>query len=467
MNEALKGDILVPAYLANRVDVYRCPDCGDPVHYKYGKKIRAHFAHYPESTCSYAGAGSLMTEDHMHVQKGIHQALLGHPDVVRVWLEHQTVNDEGGWRQADIFAELASHKVYVFEVQHSPISKETAVARRTHYLERGYELVWVLTIADLAIDSSSIDYGRPLDGWQELLAELNAGIVYLYQMSELIAFYHMPADFRGKRGFFEYGERSRFFEPRHPVLIQPSARRDFVENWVEEIRGEMQKEREAEEERKIEESRHRYRQDLAQHHEQLANYPKELEQYERELAMYKERQAEYASLLAANSARMDVYKRECEKWDAWYKAAGNELDAPYRRLRESLLMVVWDWYPDRHEPEEIRNSYRRASEQLRDAEAKTQLGGSAIFVGPGVAVRRADRDHEARLDLLERELRAIGDLTGQWIPRPDKPEQSERFVELRNWIRLQPLMVEPVKPSRPQIPDMLSGLIDEDGELLE
>jgi hypothetical protein len=82
----LTGEI-VTAYLSSKAHgPFKCPDCGDEVILKTGKRTVNHFAHVNPLACQYADNES---DEHRRCKMEIFQALQKEPHVRNVALEHR------------------------------------------------------------------------------------------------------------------------------------------------------------------------------------------------------------------------------------------------------------------------------------------------------------------------------------------------------------------------------------------
>src|SRR5579859_6209516 len=100
---------------------FYCPACQETLIFKQGRKVIAHFAHYPETTCTYTNEGE--SDEHRLAKLEIYQALLQASGVTDVRLERylQDVRPDVSF--------VKNGQLVAVEIQVSQLSRED-VARR-------------------------------------------------------------------------------------------------------------------------------------------------------------------------------------------------------------------------------------------------------------------------------------------------------------------------------------------------
>ncbi len=114
---------------------FRCPDCGDEVILKTGKRTVNHFAHVNPLACLYAENES---DEHRRCKMEIFLALQKEPHVRNVALERPL-----GTNRPDVSAEINGVPVAI-EVQISSLSLETITQRTMEYARKGIYVLWLL-----------------------------------------------------------------------------------------------------------------------------------------------------------------------------------------------------------------------------------------------------------------------------------------------------------------------------------
>jgi competence protein CoiA len=131
----LTGEI-VTAYLASKAHgPFKCPDCGDEVILKTGRRTVNHFAHVNPLACRYAENES---EEHRRCKMEIYGSLQRHTAVRNVALERPL-----GTNRPDVSANINGVPVAI-EVQISSLSLETIQQRTMEYARKGIYVLWLL-----------------------------------------------------------------------------------------------------------------------------------------------------------------------------------------------------------------------------------------------------------------------------------------------------------------------------------
>ncbi len=120
---------------ADEVTAHRecfCPVCNGPLISKPGKGgRRPHFAHQPDSECSYSLDKDNKSEWHRRMQEYF----------PREAQEYRFKDEETGEVHiADVYFE---QELTVLEFQHSPIDKEEFISRTAFHLKHGRRVVWL------------------------------------------------------------------------------------------------------------------------------------------------------------------------------------------------------------------------------------------------------------------------------------------------------------------------------------
>ena len=143
---------------------FRCPGCKERVILKQGHIVVHHFAHYPDSRCSF-GTGETLA--HLHAKYVMVTSLRQ-----RGWrAEVEYVPEGNPGRCIDVIT-WPPHlrRGLVIEFQHTPIDPETIFKRADDYAELGYAQVWVpFWKPDLVVTVESRPYPKyvaaPFERW--------------------------------------------------------------------------------------------------------------------------------------------------------------------------------------------------------------------------------------------------------------------------------------------------------------
>lgn len=124
-----------------------CQFCGEKVIPRVGKHNRPHFAHQPDSDCTYGNNKDAKSPWHRHMQD------LFPRDAIEV-----RFSDSNGklCHIADVY--LKESKT-VIEFQHSPISAEDFKSRTSFHVSEGRRIIWVF---DISKKESPLGYLREL-----------------------------------------------------------------------------------------------------------------------------------------------------------------------------------------------------------------------------------------------------------------------------------------------------------------
>lgn len=112
-------------------DQYTCPGCGQPVYLKRGQLKRPHFAHYKEGCDSFAEGETL---EHLTLKASFFQwaQKAGYQPQLEAYLPEIA-------QRPDI---LLNDRT-ALEIQCSPLKLARLIERTQHYLEAGYQVIWI------------------------------------------------------------------------------------------------------------------------------------------------------------------------------------------------------------------------------------------------------------------------------------------------------------------------------------
>lgn len=127
----------VEADVAERGQVYLCPQCERPVTLKRGQIRIAHFAHKPPTDCSWAQGETLA---HLEAKKRICGAFASRG--LRAEVEY-VVPSLPSYRRADVMIWSPSNVRVAVELQHTSISIDEIEKRAFSYARAGVAQVWV------------------------------------------------------------------------------------------------------------------------------------------------------------------------------------------------------------------------------------------------------------------------------------------------------------------------------------
>jgi len=127
---------IVEAYFSNKAQApFLCPECGDVVILKSGRKRANYFAHTNPLACKF---GAKESEAHENCKKQIFEALKQHPAASSVALERSL-----GTNRPDVCAYINGVPVAI-EVQISSLSLDTIMRRTVDYARKGIYVLWLL-----------------------------------------------------------------------------------------------------------------------------------------------------------------------------------------------------------------------------------------------------------------------------------------------------------------------------------
>ena len=144
-----------------------CPMCREPLILKHGKKVVAHFAHWPGADCDYAGEGE--SEEHRLIKREIYQTLLNAPGVTDVRLERylQEVRPDVSF--------VFHGQLVALEIQLSQLAPEQIKQRTIAYARKNIAVLWMPSCSSELFEQRY----APRD-WERYLHQLYYGKVYYW-----------------------------------------------------------------------------------------------------------------------------------------------------------------------------------------------------------------------------------------------------------------------------------------------
>ena len=194
---------------------FYCPACQETLIFKQGRKVIAHFAHYPEATCAYTNEGE--SDEHRLAKLELYQALLQAPGVSDVRVERYLQDV-----RPDVSFVLRGELVAV-EIQVSQISRADIAWRTEAYARKNIAVLWM----PLLFQEVCEDRYAPKD-WERYLHTMYYGKVYYFAENLEL----QPVKFGEyllAPGWYAPERRSKRFVTtvlRSPVLIT-----DLVPRW--------------------------------------------------------------------------------------------------------------------------------------------------------------------------------------------------------------------------------------------
>lgn len=146
---------------------FYCPACQETLIFKQGRKVVAHFAHYPEATCTYTNEGE--SDEHRQAKLEIYQALLQAPGVSDVRLERYLQDV-----RPDVSFVLNGQLVAV-EIQVSQLSRDDIAWRTIAYARKDIAVLWT----PLLLEEVCENRYAPKD-WERYLHAMYYGKVYYF-----------------------------------------------------------------------------------------------------------------------------------------------------------------------------------------------------------------------------------------------------------------------------------------------
>jgi len=192
----LTGEI-VNAYFASKAHgPFKCPDCGDEVILKTGRRTVNHFAHVNPLACLYAENES---EEHRRCKMEIYLALQKESHVRNVALECPL-----GTNRPDVSATINGVPVAI-EIQISSLSLETITRRTIEYARKGIYILWLLQWTP---ELNSPRYTPQI--WEKWIHAAYFGRVYYWIEGLTVASYHFDPHFKSvpkKSWYSEAGKK--------------------------------------------------------------------------------------------------------------------------------------------------------------------------------------------------------------------------------------------------------------------
>ena len=194
---------------------FSCPACQETLILKQGRKVIAHFAHYPEATCTYTNEGE--SDEHRLAKLEMYQALLQAPGVTDVRVERylQDVRPDVSF--------MLNGQLVAVEIQLSQLSRDDIAWRTTAYARKDIAVLWT----PLLLEEVCKEPYAPKDWERYLHAMYYAKVYYFVQDLQL-----QPVTFEGyllARSRYAGEQRSKRFVttlPHSLVLIT-----DLVPRW--------------------------------------------------------------------------------------------------------------------------------------------------------------------------------------------------------------------------------------------
>ncbi len=189
-----------------------CPECGEQVVVKKGQFKIHHFAHLPDSDCTY-GVGE--SEEHRQAKYEIYEALLQHPSVGGLKVE-RNLKDV----RPDIsFCWLGKDKVAI-ELQISAIALDEVERRTRSYMTKNMSVLWMTPY------HSGISGFTPYrtKSWERYLHALYFGKVFYWLSGEKILPVHYEPYSLGWVSKEEYDEDKQEFSWKEFERFSPCLR---------------------------------------------------------------------------------------------------------------------------------------------------------------------------------------------------------------------------------------------------
>ena len=146
---------------------FHCPECEGELTLKQGRVKIAHFAHLPDSDCSYASEPESV--EHIAAKLEIYEALRTQPGVSKLQVERYLKEV-----RPDVSFYFENRYIAI-EVQISPLSFNELIRRTKAYTQKN---IYVLWMPILPMDVFSGRYA-PKE-WERNLHELYEGVVYYW-----------------------------------------------------------------------------------------------------------------------------------------------------------------------------------------------------------------------------------------------------------------------------------------------
>lgn len=146
---------------------FYCPACREQLILKQGRRIVAHFAHWPTASCEYTNEGE--SEEHRMAKREIRQALLQVPGVTDIRLERylREVRPDVSF--------VVNGQMVAIEIQLSQLSPEKIEGRTKAYARRNIAVLWMPLFLMELLESRYAP-----KGWERYLHAMYYGKVYYW-----------------------------------------------------------------------------------------------------------------------------------------------------------------------------------------------------------------------------------------------------------------------------------------------
>lgn len=146
---------------------FSCPACREQVILKQGRKVIAHYAHYPDAECTYAGEGE--SDEHRLAKLEMYRVLLQAPGVTDVRVERylQDVRPDVSF--------VLNGQLVAIEIQVSQLSRDDIEWRTTAYARKDIAVLWT----PLLLPEVCEERYAPRD-WERYLHAMYYGRAYYF-----------------------------------------------------------------------------------------------------------------------------------------------------------------------------------------------------------------------------------------------------------------------------------------------
>jgi competence protein CoiA len=169
----LSGDEVLAEEVESSDGPFYCPACQAQLILKQGRKVVAHFAHWPDAECEYVGEGE--SEEHRMVKWELREALLRIPGVTDVRLERylREVRPDVSF--------LMNGQLIALEIQLSQLSLEKIAGRTKAYARKNIAVLWMPLFRGELLEQRY----APRD-WERYLHTMYYGKVYYWYEDLLV-----------------------------------------------------------------------------------------------------------------------------------------------------------------------------------------------------------------------------------------------------------------------------------------
>lgn len=146
---------------------FYCPACREQLILKQGRKVVAHFAHWPDADCEYTNEGE--SEEHRLAKREIRQALLQVPGVTDIRLERylREVRPDVSF--------VVNGQLVAIEIQLSQLSLKKIEGRTKSYARKNIAVLWMPLFSMELLEARY----APRD-WERYLHRMYYGKVYYW-----------------------------------------------------------------------------------------------------------------------------------------------------------------------------------------------------------------------------------------------------------------------------------------------